>query len=93
MPGQVENQIFAGQSGALIVGDDRSLLPRAYGHDTAHTVVCKHVELDKSGHTLQNTNSTSILLSNPTVRLVDAQLRPVLSMLPPTLAQGPITWS
>jgi len=82
MPGQVENQIFAGLSGALVVGDDRTLLPQAYEHVTAHTMVFKDVQLDNSGHIPQNTATTSILSSNPTVRLVNAQLRPVLSMLP-----------
>ncbi|MCC9312167.1 multicopper oxidase family protein [Kitasatospora sp. RB6PN24] len=82
MPGDVENQIFAGLSGALVVGDDRSLLPRALHHVTAHTVVLKDVQLDRLGHIVQNTSSTSIDSNNPTVRLVNGQLRPILSMKP-----------
>ncbi|MDH6574420.1 multicopper oxidase family protein [Kitasatospora sp. MAP5-34] len=81
-PGDVENQIFAGLSGALVVGDDRTLLPPALRHITAHTLVLKDVQIDPSGHIVQNTGSTSINSNNPTVRLVNGQLRPVLSMKP-----------
>ena len=80
--GDVENQIFAGLSGALVIGDDRTLLPRAYRHITAHTLVFKDVQIDKSGHIVQNTQTTSINSNNPTVRLVNGQLRPVLTMRP-----------
>ncbi|MBF9066652.1 multicopper oxidase family protein [Streptacidiphilus fuscans] len=82
MPGDVENQIFAGLSGALVVGDDRSLLPRALRHITAHTMVFKDAQIDSHGHIVQNTATTSINSDNPTVRLVDGQLRPVLSIRP-----------
>ncbi|WP_223243239.1 multicopper oxidase family protein [Streptomyces sp. CBMA123] len=82
MAGDVENQIFAGLSGALVVGDDRSLLPAALRHVTAHTLVLKDVQLDPTGHILQNTDTTSIDSGKPTVRLVNGRLRPVLSMRP-----------
>ncbi|MEY9849063.1 multicopper oxidase family protein [Streptacidiphilus sp. MAP5-3] len=82
VPGDVENQIFAGLSGALIVGDDRSLLPPALRHITAHTMVFKDAQIDSGGHIVQNTATTSINSNNPTVRLVDGQLRPVLTMRP-----------
>jgi FtsP/CotA-like multicopper oxidase with cupredoxin domain len=82
MPGDVENQIFAGLSGALLVGDDRSLLPPALRHITAHTFVFKDVQIDKSGHIVQSTATTAINSNNPTVRLVNGQLRPVLTIRP-----------
>ncbi len=82
VPGDVENQIFAGLSGALIVGDDRTLLPPALRHITTHTMVLKDVQLDASGTIAQNTATTAINSNNPTVRLVNGQLRPVLSMRP-----------
>ncbi|MFI9324517.1 multicopper oxidase family protein [Kitasatospora aureofaciens] len=82
MPGDVENQIFAGLSGALIVGDDRTLLPKPLRHIEAHTLVLKDVQLDPTGHILQNTDTASINSGNPTVRLVNGRLRPVLSMKP-----------
>ncbi|MFG2846492.1 multicopper oxidase family protein [Kitasatospora sp. NPDC048296] len=82
MPGDVENQIFAGLSGALVVGDDRTLLPKPLRHIEAHTLVLKDVQLDSTGHIPQNSDTTSINSGNPTVRLVNGQLRPVLSMKP-----------
>ncbi|MET8629896.1 multicopper oxidase family protein [Kitasatospora sp. NPDC004669] len=82
MPGDVENQIFTGLSGALVVGDDRTLLPEQLRHIAAHTVVLKDVQLDSAGHIPQNTATTSINSNDPTVRLVNGQLRPVLSMRP-----------
>ena len=82
MPGDVENQIFAGLSGALVVGDDRSLLPPALAHITAHTVVLKDVQIDPAGHIVQNSASTSINSNNPTVRLVNGLLRPAMTIRP-----------
>ncbi|GAA1947147.1 multicopper oxidase family protein [Kitasatospora viridis] len=82
MTGDVENQIFAGLSGALVVGDDRTLLPADLRHITTHTIALKDVQLDASGHIPQNTATTSINSNNPTVRLVNGQLRPVLTMKP-----------
>lgn len=82
MPGDVENQIFAGLSGALIVGDDRTLLPPALRHITAHTLVFKDAQIDTGGSIVQNQGATSIDSGAPTVRLVNGQLRPVLSMRP-----------
>ncbi|MGW2250941.1 multicopper oxidase family protein [Kitasatospora sp. NPDC001660] len=81
-PGDVENQIFAGLSGALIVGDDHTLLPADLRHVTAHTFVLKDVQLDSGGHILQHTASGSLNSDAPTVRLVNGRLRPVLSMRP-----------
>lgn len=81
-PAEVENQVFAGLSGALIVGDDRTLLPPSLRHIIAHTFVFKDVQVDKTGHIVQNTPTTSINSNNPTVRLVNGQLRPVLTMRP-----------
>ncbi|WP_078860831.1 multicopper oxidase family protein [Streptomyces rubellomurinus] len=81
-PGDVENQVFAGLSGALLVGDDRTLLPPELRQITAHTLVLKDVQLDAAGRIAQNTATTSIDSGNPTVRLVNGRLRPVLEMRP-----------
>jgi FtsP/CotA-like multicopper oxidase with cupredoxin domain len=81
-PGDVENQISAGLSGALIVGDDRTLLPPTLRHVTTHTLVFKDAQIDAGGSIVQNAGSTSIDSGAPTVRLVNGQLRPVLSMRP-----------
>ncbi|MCC9306203.1 multicopper oxidase family protein [Kitasatospora sp. RB6PN24] len=82
MPGDVEDQIFAGLSGALIVGDDRTLLPRDLRNITTHTLVLKDAQIDATGHIPQNTGGNSIDSNAPTVRLVNSQLRPVLTMKP-----------
>ncbi|MEY9872560.1 FtsP/CotA-like multicopper oxidase with cupredoxin domain [Streptacidiphilus sp. MAP12-33] len=82
MPGDVENQISAGLSGALIVGDDRTLLPPKLRQIATHTMVFKDVQIDASGSLVQNTATTSIDSGAPTVRLVNGQLRPVLSIRP-----------
>jgi suppressor of ftsI len=82
MAGDVENQIFAGLSGALVVGDDRALLPPALREITAHTVVLKDVQIDATGHIVQNTATTSINSNNPTVRLVNGLLRPTMTIRP-----------
>jgi FtsP/CotA-like multicopper oxidase with cupredoxin domain len=80
--GDVEDQIFAGLSGAMIVGDDRSLLPAAYRGVDAHTFVFKDAQIDAAGHIVQNTATTSIDSNAPTVRLVNGQLRPTLTLRP-----------
>lgn len=80
--GDVEDQIFAGLSGAMIVGDDRSLLPAAYRTVEAHTFVFKDAQIDAAGHIVQNTATTSIDSNAPTVRLVNGQLRPTLTLRP-----------
>jgi FtsP/CotA-like multicopper oxidase with cupredoxin domain len=82
MPGDVENQIYAGLSGALIVGDDRTLLPADLRHVTAHTLVLKDAQLDAANHIVQNTAAGAIDSNAPTVRTVNGQLQPVLSMRP-----------
>lgn len=50
--------------------------PPAYRHISTHTLVFKDVQIDNSGHLVQNTQTTSIDSNNPTVRLVNGQLRP-----------------
>jgi FtsP/CotA-like multicopper oxidase with cupredoxin domain len=80
MPGDVENQVFAGLSGALLVGDDRTLLPEPYQQVAAHTLVFKDVQIDGSGAIVQNTATTKIDSNAPTVRLVNGLLQPVLAM-------------
>jgi FtsP/CotA-like multicopper oxidase with cupredoxin domain len=82
MTGDVEDQVFAGLSGALLIGDDRTLLPAALHGITAHTLVLKDAQLDATGHIPQNAGGNSINSNNPTVRTVNGQLRPVLSMRP-----------
>ncbi|MEY9855532.1 FtsP/CotA-like multicopper oxidase with cupredoxin domain [Catenulispora sp. GAS73] len=82
MPGDVEDQIFAGLSGAMVVGDDRTLLPAAYHGVEAHTFVFKDAQIDAGGHIVQNTATTSIDSNAPTVRLVNGQLRPTLTLRP-----------
>ncbi|MEV7023131.1 multicopper oxidase family protein [Kitasatospora sp. NPDC093558] len=77
-PGQTQNQIFAGLSGAMIVGDNRTLLPAGLRGATAHTFVLKDAQIDAAGRIVQNTISPS----NPTVRLVNGQLRPTLALRP-----------
>ncbi|MDQ4501296.1 multicopper oxidase family protein [Sinomonas sp. ASV322] len=81
-PGDVENQIFAGLSGALIVGDSRASLPAALRDIPVHTIVLKDVQIDTAGKIVQNTTATSIDSNADTVRLVNGQLKPVLSMRP-----------
>ena len=78
----IESQIFAGLSGSIIVGDDRSLLPPALRDITAHTLVFKDLQVNKAGRILQNAGNVSIDSDNPTVRLVNGELRPVLTMRP-----------
>jgi FtsP/CotA-like multicopper oxidase with cupredoxin domain len=82
MGGDVENQIFAGLSGAIVIGDDRTLLPSALRHVTAHTLVLKDVQIDGTGHIAQRAGASFINPNNPTVRLVNGQLKPVLRIRP-----------
>lgn len=82
MPGDVENQIFAGLSGALVVGDSRTSLPAALRDVPEHTIELRDAQIDKSGKIVQNTAKTPIDSNADTVRLVDGQLRPTLSMRP-----------
>jgi FtsP/CotA-like multicopper oxidase with cupredoxin domain len=81
-PGDVENQISAGLSGALIVGDDRTLLPPALQSVTTHTLVFKDVQIDGTRRIVQNGGDRSIHSDDPTVRLVNGLLRPTLTMHP-----------
>ena len=80
--GDVENQISAGLSGALIVGDDRTLLPSALQGVTTHTLVFKDAQIDRTDHIVQNGDFATINSDDPTVRLVNGQLRPTLTMHP-----------
>jgi len=78
----IESQIYAGLSGAIIVGDDRILLPADLQHVTAQTLVFKDMQMTSSNQIVQNSAHYTILSGNPTVRLVNGQLRPVLTMQP-----------
>jgi FtsP/CotA-like multicopper oxidase with cupredoxin domain len=80
----VENQMFAGLSGAIVLGDDRAYLPPAYDAITTHTLVLKDVQFDKTNHIVQNNNATGEFINpmNPGALLVSGQLRPVISMQP-----------
>lgn len=82
MRGDTENQIFAGLSGALVVGDVRSTLPAAYRNVVAHTFLFKDVQFDGDGRIRQSTDDKKIDSNAPTVRLVNGQLRPVLDIRP-----------
>jgi FtsP/CotA-like multicopper oxidase with cupredoxin domain len=77
-----ENKTSAGLAGTILVGDDRRLLPPPLRHVPTHTMVFKDVQIDNKGQIVQNTPTTSINSNSPTVRLVNGQLRPVLSMHP-----------
>lgn len=78
----IESQIFAGLSGTIVVGDNRSLLPTNLKNIAVHTMVFKDLQIDSSGDVIQNKGSESIDSGNPTIRLVNGQLRPVLTMRP-----------
>jgi FtsP/CotA-like multicopper oxidase with cupredoxin domain len=78
----IETQIYDGLAGTIIVGDDRTLLPPALRDVSARTLVLKDMQITSSGHIVANTASYSISSGNPTVRLVNGQLRPVLTMRP-----------
>lgn len=77
-----ETQVYDGLAGTIIVGDDRTLLPPALRHVTARTLVLKDMQITGSGHIVANTARYSISSGNPTVRLVNGQLRPTLTMRP-----------
>ncbi|MEQ4518159.1 multicopper oxidase family protein [Pseudarthrobacter sp. B907] len=82
VPGDVENQISAGLSGELVVGDNRASLPASLRDVPVHDMVLRDAQIDKAGKIVQNTAATSIDSNADTVRLVNGQLRPVLSMRP-----------
>ncbi|GAC1599438.1 MAG: multicopper oxidase family protein [Pseudarthrobacter sp.] len=82
MPADVENQIFAGLSGALIVGDSRAILPSALRAVPSKTMVLTDAQIDTAGKIVQNAANTSIDSNAETVRLVNGQLRPVSSIRP-----------
>ena len=78
----VENQTFAGLSGAIVVGDDRRLLPPALRHIATHTLVLKDIQIAPNGHIVQGTADNPIDSNAPTVRLVNGELRPTLRIHP-----------
>ncbi|MEJ0014355.1 MAG: multicopper oxidase domain-containing protein [Actinomycetota bacterium] len=78
----LESQIFAGLSGTIIVGDDRALLPTDLRNIPVHTLVFKDLQIDTSDHILQNSNTVAINSNDQTVRLVNGELRPVMTMQP-----------
>ena len=78
----LESQIFAGLSGTIVVGDDRQLLPKAFAGVAVHTIVLKDLQTNNFNKILQNSSNESINSSAPTVRLVNGELRPVLTMQP-----------
>jgi FtsP/CotA-like multicopper oxidase with cupredoxin domain len=78
----VETQIYDGLAGTIIVGDDRALLPRPLRHVATRTLALTDMQITGDGHIVANTPSYSILSDNPTVRLVNGQLLPVLDMRP-----------
>lgn len=80
--GDVESEIFAGLSGTIQVGDDRSLLPPRLRQVPAHTLVLKDIQVDHTGAIVQNLGSTSINSNAPTMRLVNGQYQPSLTMCP-----------
>jgi suppressor of ftsI len=78
----IETQIYDGLSGTIIVGDDRALLPSALRRIAARTLVLKDMQITGSGQIAANAAHYSISSGNPTVRLVNGQLRPVLTLRP-----------
>jgi suppressor of ftsI len=78
----VETQIYDGLAGTIIVGDDRTLLPQSLRHVATRTLVLKDMQITGTGHIVANTPGYFILSDNPTVRLVNGQLQPVLDMRP-----------
>jgi len=78
----VESQLYAGLAGTIVVGDERGLLAPDLRHINTHILAFKDVQIDGSGHILQNHGSMSIDSNKPSVRLVNGQLRPVLTVRP-----------
>src|SRR5262249_18431362 len=78
----IETQIYDGLSGTVVVGDDRMLLPPALRNVTARTLVLKDMQITNANHIVANTASYSIDSAAPRVRLVNGQLRPVLTVHP-----------
>lgn len=82
MPADTENQILAGLSGAIVVGDSRSGLPAGLRDVPERVIALKDAQIDTAGKIVQNTASTSIDSNADTLRLVNGQLRPALDMRP-----------
>jgi FtsP/CotA-like multicopper oxidase with cupredoxin domain len=78
----IESQIYNGLSGTIIVGDDRTLLPPRLRQIKTQTLAIKDIQITPSDHIVANTPSYSISSGNPTVRLVNGELRPVITMRP-----------
>lgn len=64
------------------MGDDRTLLPPDLQHVPVKTLVLKDMQITPSDHIVANSSTYAINSDNPTVRLVDGELRPVLTMRP-----------
>jgi FtsP/CotA-like multicopper oxidase with cupredoxin domain len=77
-----ETQVYDGLAGTIIVGDDRALLPPPLRHVATRTLVLKDMQITGSGHIVANGPGYSIRSDNPTVRLVNGQLQPVLDLRP-----------
>ncbi|GAB3274364.1 multicopper oxidase family protein [Sinomonas notoginsengisoli] len=82
MPADTENQILAGLSGAIVIGDSRTGLPGGLRDVPERVIALKDAQIDVAGKIVQNTANTSIDSNADTVRLVNGQLRPVLSLRP-----------
>lgn len=78
----IETQIYDGLSGTIVVGDDRSLLPADLRDVPVQTLALKDVQITSADRIVQNTANYSIDSNAPTVRLVDGQLQPVLTLRP-----------
>ena len=74
----VEEQVFGGMSGAIIVDGLQELLPPGLRHVTEHTFDLKDFQVSDQGEIV-----TSHIHSNaPTTRTVNGQIDPVLTMRP-----------
>ncbi len=78
----IETQIYNGLSGTIIVGNDRTLLPSDLQSVQARTLAFKDIQITPSGHIVKNTASYAIDSNAPTVRLVNGQLQPTVTMRP-----------
>lgn len=79
----IESEMYAGLAGTILVGDDRTLLPARLQGITAHTLALKDIQISATGRILQSTSNGGGPNSNdPSVRLINGQLQPVLTMKP-----------
>ncbi|MFF7840554.1 multicopper oxidase family protein [Streptomyces ossamyceticus] len=73
-----ESQIGAGLSGTIIVGDSRETLPPAYRGITARTLALKDTQISSSSSIVYPDGVLEP--ASPTVRLVNGQYQPTLTM-------------